>query len=77
VLKCDALSGPRERVLCEGSREPIPFEEGMFQRQIGLNCLLDLMEGEAEFTPPAQWVSNPRTCIPRGKYRDQCESVSG
>jgi len=43
----------------------------MFQRQIGLNGVLDLMEGEAEFTPPAQWLSSPKERTRRGKYRDQ------
>jgi hypothetical protein len=39
------------------------------------NGLLNLMESEAEFTPPAQWLANPKECIPRGKYRDQYESA--
>jgi hypothetical protein len=47
----------------------------MFQRQSGLNGVLDLMEGEAEFTPPAQWLSNRKEYIRWGKYRDQCRSV--
>ncbi len=47
----------------------------MFQRQTGLNGVLDLMEGEAEFTPPAQGLSSAKECILRGKYRDQCASA--
>jgi hypothetical protein len=44
---------PSARIFCECSGDPIPVEEYMFQRQLGLNSVLDLMEGEAEFTPPA------------------------
>jgi hypothetical protein len=47
----------------------------MFQRQTGLNGVLDLMEGETEFTPPAQGLSSPKKWILRGKYRDQCGSA--
>ncbi len=47
----------------------------MFQRQMGLNGVLDLMKGETEFTPPTQGLSSPKKCILRGKYRDQCGSV--
>ena len=36
---------------CSDAYDPVPVEESMFQRQIGLNCKLDLMEAEAEFTP--------------------------
>jgi hypothetical protein len=75
MRKCDALWWPGSRIFCEGSRDPIPVEECMFQRQIGLNGVLDLMEGEAEFTPPAQWLSSPKERTRRGKYRDQYRSV--
>jgi hypothetical protein len=42
---------------------------------MGLNGVLDLMEGETEFTPPAQGLSSPKQCILRGKYRDQYGSA--
>jgi hypothetical protein len=47
----------------------------MFQRQIGFNRKLDLMEREAEFTPLTRWLSCTEECIHRGKYRNQFESV--
>jgi hypothetical protein len=47
----------------------------MFQSQTGLNGMLDLMEGKAEFTPPAHWFPSPKECILREKYRDQCGSA--
>ena len=43
----------------------------MFQRQIGLNRKLDLMEREAESTPLTRWLSRTEECIHREKYRDQ------
>jgi len=47
----------------------------MFQGQTGLDGVLDLMEGKAEFTPPAHWLSNPKEYIFRGKYPCQCGSI--
>lgn len=74
-LKCGALLQPDAWIFREGSRDSIPVEKCMFQRQTGLNGVLDLMEGETEFTPPAQGLSSPKKWILRGKYRDQCGSA--
>jgi hypothetical protein len=74
-LKCKTLWYPGARIFREGSCNSIPVEECMRQRQTGLNSMLNLMEGEAEFTPAARWLSKPKTYIPRGKYRDQSGSV--
>jgi hypothetical protein len=38
----------------------------MFQRQSRFNALLDLMEGEAEFTPPARRSVDWMECVLRG-----------
>lgn len=70
-LKRGSLQQPGARIFRKGSRDSIPVEKCMFQRQTGLNGVLDLMKGETEFTPPAQRLSSLKKCILGGKYRDQ------
>jgi hypothetical protein len=52
-LKRGSLWQPDPRIFRKGSRDSIPVEKCMFQRQTGLKGVLDLMKGETEFTPPA------------------------
>ena len=54
MVEYKALRQATARILREGSCDSVPVKEGIFQRQSRFNAVLDLMEGETEFTPAAQ-----------------------
>jgi hypothetical protein len=63
------------RILRQSSCDFIPAGEGSPQQQVWFDGSLNLMEGKAEFTPPARWLSKPSACSPRGKRLGQYGSV--